>query len=722
MFIKFNHLKFKNISSYGNNLTTFDFHKGFHLLSAPNGSGKSSITEALTYCLFGKPYRDINLSELINRTNKRELYTECNFNIASDSYTIIRTMKPDSLKILKNDQPLSLLSSKKLDQDEIDKILGVDYKMFKKIMSLAVNYNKPYFMMSAQEKRDTIESIFNIKIFGEMEKVAKKKISALKTEISIADSTLKVMEGSIETQRKQLNDLKQLKENFNTEKIKSIETTQKIIENSELELKDLDDKIITLQPKINSLIQSTSELSSLKSKQNELYQKLSELETQKTNFKNETEKKESIVVDSVKVNGEYLEIQTEIENLKTNLKEKEYYDIDKLRSESNELISQISTFKAKISQIDDELKFLETDICPTCKRELDEKYKDSERNRLNEKKNELSLTKKNNEDRKAELDKLIKDQTLSNKEYDELKNKIKLEENNLKTFSNKIKDLSEKQNILEESLKKYDIQQILLDCDNIKKDLKEISDKFDDLEKKNKEKGQLEIELNTLMSKKIYAEKNIQDSKNKLIELENKKFEMDLEAIQKDFDLECEKYSNLYSENDKKNKKLTNYRLICDLLSADGIKAFFLKKLIPILNQSVNGYLQRFDLPIRLEFNEKMEDRISGLGGFGEELSYFSYSGGERTKIDLAISFGFIETCKCISNWNSSLMLMDEILDTAIDGMALEKILEALRSMVDNTKELSIYAISHKSNELRGYFNSVLSIEKVNGFSKIKES
>lgn len=40
MFIKFNHLKFKNISSYGNNLTIFDFHKGFHLLSAPNGSGK----------------------------------------------------------------------------------------------------------------------------------------------------------------------------------------------------------------------------------------------------------------------------------------------------------------------------------------------------------------------------------------------------------------------------------------------------------------------------------------------------------------------------------------------------------------------------------------------------------------------------------------------------------------------------------------------------------
>ncbi|HON83758.1 MAG TPA: AAA family ATPase, partial [Caldisericia bacterium] len=606
MFIKFNYLKFKNISSYGNNLTTFDFHKGFHLLSAPNGSGKSSIIEALTYCLFGKPYRNINLSELINRTNKRELYTECNFNIGSDSYTIIRTMKPDSLKILKNDQPLSLLSSKKLDQDEIDKILGIDYKMFKKIMSLAVNYNKPYFMMSAQEKRDTIESIFNIKIFGEMEKVVKKKISALKTEISIADSTLKVMEGSIETQRKQLKDLKQLKENFNTEKIKSIETTKKIIENSEFELKDIDNKIITLQPKINELIQSTSELSSLKSKQNELYQKLSELETQKTNFKNETEKKESIVVDLVKVNGEYLEIQTEIENLKTNLKEKEYYDIDKLRSESNELISQISTIKAKISQIDDELKFLETDICPTCKRELDEKYKDSERNRLNEKKNELSLTKKNNEDRKAELDKLIKDQTLSNKEYDELKNKIKLEENNLKTFSNKIKDLSEKQNILEESLKKYDIQQILSDCDNIKKDLKEISDKFDDLEKKNKEKGQLEIELNTLMSKKIYAEKNIQDSKNKLIELENKKFEMDLEAIQKDFDLECEKYSNLYSENDKKNKKLTNYRLICDLLSADGIKAFFLKKLIPILNQSVNGYLQKFDLPIRLEFNEKM--------------------------------------------------------------------------------------------------------------------
>jgi len=121
MFIKFDYLKFKNIGSYGNKITEIKLNKGLFLITGENGRGKSfGFLESLCFCLYGQPYRNIKISELINRTNKRDLYTECSFFVGDDNFKIVRTLKPDSLDIFKNDQPISLLSSKRLSQDEID--------------------------------------------------------------------------------------------------------------------------------------------------------------------------------------------------------------------------------------------------------------------------------------------------------------------------------------------------------------------------------------------------------------------------------------------------------------------------------------------------------------------------------------------------------------------------------------------------------------------------
>jgi hypothetical protein len=111
------------------------------------------------------------------------------------------------------------MSSKTLTQDEIDKILGIDYKMFKNVVALAVNYNKPFLALDAQSKRDIIETIFNVRILGEMLKVIKKKISIIKTDIEISNNEVKVLEETIKTLKKNLDEISRSKVKFEEDKI-----------------------------------------------------------------------------------------------------------------------------------------------------------------------------------------------------------------------------------------------------------------------------------------------------------------------------------------------------------------------------------------------------------------------------------------------------------------------------------------------------------------------
>jgi len=208
--------------SYGGNPTVFEFSNGLNLITGANGQGKSCLLDALSFVLYGQPYRKIKKDELINRKNKKKLHTEIEFKIGDNSYKIVRTLAPSHMEITKNGEELQSMSSKKLNQEEIDKIIGVDYNLFRQIISLAINYNKPFLTVSLPEKRDIIENIFNIKIFGEMLKILKRNSSGLKTKNELNDKTIKILENALRTMRTQLNEMEIAKTNFETDKQKEI--------------------------------------------------------------------------------------------------------------------------------------------------------------------------------------------------------------------------------------------------------------------------------------------------------------------------------------------------------------------------------------------------------------------------------------------------------------------------------------------------------------------
>ena len=133
--IVFKKLTFQNILSVGNTPVTIDLnsHKTT-LIHGTNGTGKSTVLDALTYSLFGKPFRKINLPQLLNSQNKKGLVTEIEFSIGSNDFVVRRGMKPKLFEVFKNGEQLDNKAADKDTQSFLEQaILKLSYKSFTQI-------------------------------------------------------------------------------------------------------------------------------------------------------------------------------------------------------------------------------------------------------------------------------------------------------------------------------------------------------------------------------------------------------------------------------------------------------------------------------------------------------------------------------------------------------------------------------------------------------------
>ena len=152
------------------------------------------------------------------------------------------------------------------------------------------------------------------------------------------------------------------------------------------------------------------------------------------------------------------------------------------------------------------------------------------------------------------------------------------------------------------------------------------------------------------------------------------------------------------------------------ILGDDGIKSYFFKKLVKVLNKSVNEYLTKFELKnTTIEFDETMtESMMTNM----VPRTYSSYSSGERTRIDMSILLAFFDISRQISNWSCNILFIDELLDQNIDVSGIEQFVSTLYNLIQvNKKKLGIYIISHKLNELKIQISSTIEIKKVHDYS-----
>ena len=253
MFVEFKKLSFCNIMSYGASGAEIDFQAGLNTIKAANGSGKSSILDALTFVLFGKPYRDIKLSELVNTSNGKGLEVTCEFRIGTDTYMIRRGLKPAVFEIYKNGKEMDMLSTKKLNQDEIDKLLGINLRLFKNIVAVAVTNNRPFLSLPIGDKRALIENIFNIDVLGSMCKDVKKRKTVNNTELDLKTTERRGVVNSIEDNESYIENMRRYIASFNEVKDANLKTIRENIDKYRKEIDRRTKNLAIAESKIKEL-------------------------------------------------------------------------------------------------------------------------------------------------------------------------------------------------------------------------------------------------------------------------------------------------------------------------------------------------------------------------------------------------------------------------------------------------------------------------------------
>ena len=177
--ILFKTLRWKNLLSTGNYFTEMTLNSAANtLIVGTNGSGKSTMLDALCFGLFGKPFRAINKPNLINSINNRDAVVEIEFSIGNKEFKIIRGIKPNIFEIYQDNVLLNQDAAVRDYQDYLERfILKLNYKSFTQIVILGSASFTPFMQLSAADRRAIIEDLLDIQIFSTMNSLIKGRLS-----------------------------------------------------------------------------------------------------------------------------------------------------------------------------------------------------------------------------------------------------------------------------------------------------------------------------------------------------------------------------------------------------------------------------------------------------------------------------------------------------------------------------------------------------------------
>jgi DNA repair exonuclease SbcCD ATPase subunit len=180
--IIFEKCEYRNFLSTGNTPTTIQLNKySTTLVTGENGSGKSTMLDALCFGLFGKGFRGIKKDQLVNSVNERGCLVEVYFSIGKKKYRIIRGIKPTRFEIYVNDKMLNQDASSRDYQKHLEtNILKLNYRSFTQVVMLGSSSFVPFMQLTAKARREVVEEILDIKIFSLMNWILKQKAKALK--------------------------------------------------------------------------------------------------------------------------------------------------------------------------------------------------------------------------------------------------------------------------------------------------------------------------------------------------------------------------------------------------------------------------------------------------------------------------------------------------------------------------------------------------------------
>jgi len=245
-------VRWKNFLSTGNQFLEVHLDKEpMTLIVGKNGAGKSTLIDAITFSLFGKPFKKINKSQLMNSVNEKDLVTEIEFNIGRSRWKVRRGIKPALFEIYHNGQIINQ-DAKSTDYQKYleDKVLKLNFKSFTQIVVLGSASFVPFMQLSANDRRIIIEDILDIGIFSVMKNLLKDRSMILKEELSEVEYEIKLLQEKIKLQERHLTELKEKSDSKRKSDLDKIEETQKEIVRLNEEIDEHQDLVVSLMESI----------------------------------------------------------------------------------------------------------------------------------------------------------------------------------------------------------------------------------------------------------------------------------------------------------------------------------------------------------------------------------------------------------------------------------------------------------------------------------------
>ena len=212
-------------------------------------------------------------------------------------------------------------------------------------------------------------------------------------------------------------------------------------------------------------------------------------------------------------------------------------------------------------------------------------------------------------------------------------------------------------------------------------------------------RAEIKMSKNALMSYK----KELDNAQKEVAEIDTSK----LENLQNRIDTLTTARTELLDEHEVLN-------IVQMILRDGGIKAKIISQYIPVINKLINKYLAAFDLFVDFQLDENFDEVIRSR--FRDKFTYASFSEGEKLRITLSIMLAWRSVAKLRSSVSTNLLILDETLDGALDGVGIESLIETLHGLNNDD---NIFVISHRGDQFAEKFENNLKFEKIKNFSEL---
>lgn len=274
--IAFKTISYQNFLSTGNVPNVIQLNRSTStLIIGKNGEGKSTILDALTFALFGKPFRNINKPQLCNSINQKNCLVELEFEIGTTSYKIRRGIKPNLFEIFCDGKMMNQDAAVKDYQKILEQqILKLNYKTFTQVVILGSASFVPFMQLPQTQRREVIEDILDISVFSTMNQILKERMNETKELLQSIDNKITISKTTAESQKKIIASLVSSKK----EQVDSILTQ---ISSNEEEIKKNTEVVTNLLEQIQKLTKECEDVNKLKKDANELNKLRAKLSTNK---------------------------------------------------------------------------------------------------------------------------------------------------------------------------------------------------------------------------------------------------------------------------------------------------------------------------------------------------------------------------------------------------------------------------------------------------------